>query len=275
MGGNELLLLSTLCPKWAPSTKQTPSTCLRKLIFVWLRQQLRKQHSCFFFTNEQKNEEKKKLASEWKVSQKKDMQMGEHSSHNSYPMPSPRRSKTAASKAKPGFDEASVGDFFFLNSFQNLSSGLWSWNWREPFGSFSNSNSCPCLQTPALPRDFWLPLWLLQPEVIVNSLVGFQGKWINFILKNKDWHFGLEIFAPLPIFFWLLFACLWLIRPVPLPSDNHFHMQSTNPLPQLPTFAPTSLYRSPTAIHTFASNILLISSPLRCQFLPALAVLLE
>lgn len=24
-------------------------------------------------------------------------------------------------------------EIFFLNSFQNLSSGLWSWNWREPF----------------------------------------------------------------------------------------------------------------------------------------------
>lgn len=62
----------------------------------------------------EKNEEKMKLASEWKVSQKKkDMQKGEHSSHHTYPMPSPRRSKTAASKAKPGFDETSVGDFFF------------------------------------------------------------------------------------------------------------------------------------------------------------------
>lgn len=165
--------------------------------------------------------------------------------------------------------------FFFLIHFRICHLGYEAETEGNLLGFFSNSNSCPCLQTPALPRDFWLPLWLLQPEVIVNSLVGFQGKWINFILKNKDWHFGLEIFAPLPIFFWLLFACLWLIRPVPLPSDNHFHMQSTNPLPQLPTFAPTSLYRSPTAIHTFASNILLISSPLRCQFLPALAVLLE
>lgn len=50
--------------------------------------------------SKKKKEEKKKLASEWKVSQKKDMQKGEHSSHNSYPVPSPRRSTTAAGKAK-------------------------------------------------------------------------------------------------------------------------------------------------------------------------------
>lgn len=73
-------------------------------------------------------------------------------------------------------------------------------------------------------------------------------------MKNKDQHFGSEIFEPLPIFFWVLFACLWLVRPVPLHSDDHFHVQSTNPSPQLPTFAPTPLYGSPTAIHTFASN---------------------
>lgn len=144
-GGNKLLLLFTLCPKWAPSTKQTPCTCLRKLIFVWLRQQLRQQHSCFLCTNEQKKKKMKEKRN-WLLNgrwvKKKDMQKGEHSSHISYPMPSPRRSKTAASKAKPGFDEASVGHFFFFNLFQNLSSGLWSWNWREPFGFFSNSNSC-------------------------------------------------------------------------------------------------------------------------------------
>lgn len=56
-------------------------------------------------------------------SKKKDMQKGQHSSHISYPMPSPRRSKTAASKAKPGFDEASVGHFFFLIHFRTCHLG--------------------------------------------------------------------------------------------------------------------------------------------------------
>lgn len=75
-----------------------------------------------------KREKKKKLASGWKVSQKKDMQKGECNTAPAAALqcqtPGGAKQLQAKPSSEPGFDEASVGDFFFLNSFQNLSSRL-------------------------------------------------------------------------------------------------------------------------------------------------------
>lgn len=65
-------------------------------------------------------------------------------------------------------------EIFFLIHFRTCHLGYGAETEGNLFFVFSNSNSCSCRRTPVLPRDFWLPLWLLLPEVRVNRLVAFQ-----------------------------------------------------------------------------------------------------
>lgn len=180
MGEKEIVLLFILCPRWVAST--TSSICLRKLFLFFSSWGVSKGSSTVAPFAVSKKWVKKRhwlLNGGW-VRKRTCRRV----STTAIPFQKPERAKQLQAKPsnEAGFDEAWWRFILFFNyfhfisfiSFQNLSAGLWSWNWREPSGVFLTSNSCFCQQTSVLPRDFRLPLWLLLSEVRVNSLVDLQ-----------------------------------------------------------------------------------------------------